>query len=742
MNVSEKTLERIIQVLLLAVIAIIPFIKLDSLFFPFVSGKAYIFRALVAVAFFFWVWLMLKGKEYRPDFKNILIAGIVLFFVAQLIVSFFGVDPMYSLFSSIERADGVLQYGFWAAYFLMLISVFRKEWHWKALFAVFVSVAVLLSAYSWVNTDTQTQLYGIFGNPAYFGAFLLFATGFALVAFERKWFHPEPLHYGLLAAAGIFVLTLVFTQIRGAYAGLAGGVFLFCLLAALFLRKENKRLAYGSMGILLLGLLTAGALFGAKDSAFVQETAILARVAEATHIWESSSVRERILNWNIALKAFAEKPAFGYGPENFGVAANKYYDYEIGKNEAWFDRAHNQALDTLATGGIVLFSFYVFWLAAAAFFVYKIAKRQKILGFLLASILFAYFIQGSFLFDTLPTYLGLFPFLAFVVWIVADEKRTGADDKKYNRSKDYNNYKRYPVLMLAGVLSLLIIYTTVLVPWKANAAALQFFGHMEAGLYRESIPYLEKSLEVNSPYTFWQVRKRMGWQLFSVLERTTEELDPEKAEEIGEVYDSLVPELEKFIEAKPTEPQIYFVLARTYRLGFEKLGKDDLGKAEMVLEKAFQYSDRRVEYYNEYAHTLLLQGKYEEAEDSVKDYIERTRFGGEFPFITLGNFYFVAERYGQALEQYEKAREIGFPLHEAMVPYSRYLVAAEQAEDYQKVIDIAQKRLEHIGPDADTYFNIAVGYLNMGEVEQGRKFLLEAIRLNPEYEQYRSFFSQ
>ena len=139
MHVSEKVLKITTQIFLLAVIVIIPFIKTDTLYFPFVSGKAYLLRFLVAIAFFFWVWLMLKGKEYRPNFKNILVAAIPLFFFAQVVASFFGVDPIYSLFSSIERADGALQYGFWGLYFLMIVSIFKKIGDWNILFSTFIN---------------------------------------------------------------------------------------------------------------------------------------------------------------------------------------------------------------------------------------------------------------------------------------------------------------------------------------------------------------------------------------------------------------------------------------------------------------------------------------------------------------------------------------------------------------------------------------------------------------------------
>jgi len=765
--ISAKTLKTITQILLLSVIAIVPFLKTTSLYFPYVSGKVYVFRLLVMLAFFFWVWGVVKVRLnsvqissssanlpnfYYPlwlPFKNILVAALLLFFLAQVFVSLFGVNPLLSFFSSIERADGVLQYGFWVLYFLLLISVFRKEQDWKMFFSVFVIAAVFLSAYSWLNYGSQVQLYGVFGNPAYFAAYLLFAIGFSLLILARHFFSSRFINSLFIIAAGFFVLTLIFTQIRGAYAGLAGGVFLFSLLSVLFLRgEEDKKLAIFCGIVLLLGVASTTLLFAAKETDFVKSRPLLSRVTEVTDVWGSASVRERFLNWNIALKAFKEKPVFGWGPENFGSAANKYYDYRIGRGEPWFDRAHNNPIEILATGGIVLFSFYLFWLAAVFYIIFKISKEKKILSFILASVFLAYFLQGFFLFDLLAVYLGLFPFLAFLVfeynsiYRIKREEPFGAAQGKQKKENNFGKKPSLYVLIPSAFFSLFVIYTACFIPYKANASALQFYALTENGFYKESKPFLEQAFDIKSPYTFWEVRKRAGWQFLSILEyRVNKEMEPEKIKEIEALYDFLTPELEKFIVNKPYEPQMYYVLARMYRFGFEKLGKDDLEKAEIVIRKGFNYSDLRVEYFNEFGQILLLQGKFEEAEKSVKDYVQRVNFYEYFPYVTLGHFYFVAGKYDLAMEQYDKARETGYKFYENSTEYSRYMTTAENLGEYQKIVNMAQEYLGRWGPDGDTYFNIAVGYFHLEEKEKTREFFLKAVELKKEYEEYRSLFA-
>ena len=742
-NMPVKILSIITKILLLSVIIITPFFKISSLYSPYVSGRVYLFRLLVMLAFFFWFWLFVKDKNYQPAFKNILVVAVLLLFLAQTLVSFFGVDPAFSLFSSISRSDGAFQYGFWALYFLIFISVFKKEKDWQAFFSVFLLASFLVSLFAWFGYPPDRELYGnFFGNPAYFGGFLVFSAGFSLLAFAKKIFGRALLNKLFLLLAAFFSVTLIFTQIRGALVGLAAGILLFCVLAVLFLRRENKKLAISCGIILLLGLLSTIILFSAKETAFVKNNRFLFRLTEITEFREIGSARERLLVWNIALRAFQEKPIFGWGPENFGSAFNKYYDWRVGEKEPWFDRVHNQTLEILTGGGILLFSFYLFWLAAVSYIIFRVAKERRILAFILSSVFLAYFLQGFFFFDVFATHLGLFPFLALLVYEYNLTKNGKNKAKTPPPIQHITDRKaKYEILIPAGIFSFFVIYAAVIAPYQANASAIQFYSFTEGGFYKEAKPFLEKSFFVKSPYAYWQVRKETGWQFLRILEDKIGETTAAKDfTAIEEIYNFITPELERFIKNRPSEPQMYYVLARIYRTGFEKLGKEDLAKAETVLKKALLQSDSRREYFDELRQVLSLERKFEEGEKLLQDYAKRAAPQDYFPYLALGHFYFDQEKYDLATEQYEKAKEAGYDFLQILAEYSRYMFSAEKTGHYQKIVDMAKRYLERRGPDADTYFNIAVGYLNLGDKEKAGEFFLKAVELNPKYKEQQMFF--
>lgn len=745
-------LTKLTRSLLFVTLAAPPFIVAKSLFFPFVSGKAYLFRLLVLLSFFVWIVLMIKQPRYRPNFKNLLVISTLLFLAGLIIAAFLGVDTSRSFFSNFERGDGVIQFGFWVLYFLMLISILKNKKDWQIFLGVFLTVALIISIYAWFNRQTQPSLYGVFGNPAYLAGFLIFAVGFTVVflkervSFGEKYF--PYLNFLLFPLILFFILTLIFTQIRGAYAGLGAGFVLLTILAFLFLRKEKKKLTICLSAISIVGLIFIGLIFVYRESDFVKSRPMLKRTTDIVEVWQTASVKERLLTWQTALKAFKDRPIFGWGPENFDAAFNKYYDYRVGLDEPWFDRVHNQSLQYLADGGLFLFSLYLFWLFSVFYLISKIFKKKKLLAAILASTYLAYLVQGLFLFDVFPIRLGLFTFFGFVYFsyqsIYSPEELSFSKDenKRKNRSDRFST-KTKLILVVAFCLVGFLICTTVWLPYKANSLALKYYAYLVNGRYEEAQSFLEQAVEINSPYTLFSIRKRGGWNFLTTLDNIDEETRKEDIESITKLYKFITPELEKAVNYHPFDAQIYFISGKVYRLGFEKLGQNDLDKAENILKKSLNYSQYRVEYFNELALVLVLEKKFEEAENLIHGYvenIEKTNPGDPFPYVTLGHLYFVEERYDLAMPQYQKAKGMGYEFWKNPIEYNRYLKTAEELKDYQKVVEICQEYLTNLGSDADAFFNLAVSYLELKDYQKAKEFFEKALELNSELEEYRIFF--
>jgi len=744
-------IEKITKFLILLALVMPPFIRADFLFFPFSSGKVLFFRFFLFLAFLGWVILMLRNREFRPR-VNILTIALILFLVGMLVVSFTGVSIMRSLFSNFERYDGTIQFSFFVLYFLMLISVFRSKKDWRILVGSFLLTALIISVHSWISQGEQTRLSGLFGNPSYLGAFLLIAIGFSAVGLEESFrdfsdfLGRKYVKVGLIVLILFFLITLFYTGTRGCYAGLAAAFGLIVVFSMFFFR-ENRKAVISLVSVIIILISFLSLIFVFSNHPFIRSHSNLKRIAELKNPTEISSVKERLSVWNIAIKGFKDKPIFGWGPENFEAVFNKYYDYKVGLSEPWFDKAHNQFLEVLATGGVFLFSLYLFLIFSVFYLIFKISKQKKLLAIILASTYFGYLVQGMFLFDTLHLYLALFPFLAFVSSeYERTYKETSSFKDKESRKGDVSVFSR----CLVGVVVLVVvslIYTTVWLPYEANALALSSLVAMREGDFKGAKEFFEKAVDYDTPFSFVPVRIRVSWDFFSGLTLIEEGASPEKIKpSLKELYHLFTSELEKVRVRYPYNSRMYYLLGALYNLGSEKLGMNDLDKAEDVFKQSLNYSDKRTDYYNEYAKALMAKKEYERAEELVKEYLKRT--GREDPTIlfTLGNINYRKGNYELTIEYYEKAREQGYDFLEMEGAYSRYLLSAQEIGDYQKIVDIAmaylKKNRDILRGDklANTYYNIALGYMKTGKNEKAKEYFYKALEIKEDYKKYKSIF--
>ncbi len=740
-------LSKITKLFLLSVIAIPPFIVSKSLFFPFITGKSYLFHLFVLIAFSLWMVLMAREPKYRPKLKNILVIAVSLLFIGLIIAGVSGVDPISSFFSNFERSAGIIQFGFWVLYFLMLISVLKTREDWQIFLSVFLIVGIFVSLGAWLHHKTQPRLSGTFGNPIYLAGFLLFAIGFATILLQEKTFlkrkfsYLKYLLYGLIL---FFFITLIFTETRGAYAGFGAGFALFSSLVFLFLRKEKKKLAIVSISVLTITLIFVGFIFINRESSFVRSHPLLKRATAVADIWKSESSKERLLTWQTAIEAFTNRPILGWGPENFQAAFNKHYNYRVGVVEPWFDRVHNQSLQYLVDGGILVFSLYLFLLFSAFYLVFKIFKKKRLLAITLASILLAYIIQGLFVFDVFVIYLGLFLLLAFIYFeyqsIYNPESEEWRRKEEVYKNKLLVNF----VLTVVFLLSFFLLLETVWLPYRANSLALKYYAYLLNGKYEISQSFLEEALSINSPYSRFPIKKRAGWNFWSALKRLKQEDIKKNIKPLTKVYNLVTSELEEGIKSHPFDSQSYYILGEIYSSGYEKLGKQDaLYKAETTFKKARNYSRYRIEYAEELSKILLLERKNKEAEDFIKNYVEdikKTNPGDPFPYVVLGTFYVSDKKYDLAMNAYEKAKKGGYKLWKDPSIFMYYLQAASNLKDYQKIVDVCQERLDNAGPNATTFFDLAVAYLKLGNKQKAKESFNKALELNSKLEKYKKFF--
>lgn len=267
----------------------------------------------------------------------------------------------------------------------------------------------------------------------------------------------------LLATYTILLATLTvalfFTQSRGPWLGLAGGLFTFIVLYAL--ARGARRVMLGAIALAIVASaflvvfnLPASPLEPLKQLPYVGR---LGRVFET----ESGTGRVRELIWQGALQlvlphqplwspttgddAFnALRPLIGYGPEAMYVAFNPFYPPELGRLEARNaspDRSHNETFDALVMTGLIGFGAYILLFATMFYFGLKwlgfvrtASERNTfialwLIGGALMSIVFGVWRGWHFIGVALPfgMIIGFFVFLVAIALRRSDAIALNAD---------------------------------------------------------------------------------------------------------------------------------------------------------------------------------------------------------------------------------------------------------------------------------------------------------------------------
>lgn len=213
-----------------------------------------------------------------------------------------------------------------------------------------------------------------------------------------------------LAAIGLFSLYILLkTGTRGAFLGLVAGILVVAVVN--FLTTKNKKIQFTLGGIFAGGLLLAMMFFATPQAPVWQKIPVFGRLINLNSAL--NDIKPRIWTWQSALKGFAEKPIAGWGAENFPDAFDKYYNPNHYGIESFFDRTHNIFLEYAITGGLLVL---IPWLAIFFYYYRRLQRHPKNFWYsIMFTIPIMHLVQGFFLFDTLPIYIGFFLFLVLAI---------------------------------------------------------------------------------------------------------------------------------------------------------------------------------------------------------------------------------------------------------------------------------------------------------------------------------------
>lgn len=584
---------------------IVPFIPLyvsGVLFFPYITGKAFVFRTIVEIVFAAWVLLAIYYKEYRPK-KTSLTWAIGIFIAVVTLATIFGVNPAKSFWSNYERMEGLIAYLHLFAYFLVLTHVFKKS-DWTIFFSLFLVAAIYENSYAFLQSrgfilspqGGFTRADGTIGNPTYLAAYLTFILGFALFLWldaKKVW---QRYLYGLMAAWTL--VTIYFTGTRGAVMGLGIGVFVFGVLYLVLKKTESHEELIRKeiiLAWLLVPIIILAGVFLAKDQPLVKNNPTLARLTSIS--LTERTVVSRFSIWSMSLRGVKERPILGWGPDNYSIVFSKHFQPELWRQEPWFDRSHNIVLDWLINAGVLGALFYFSIFAAAVYLIWNQFRKNNFSAekaILFFTLFVVYLAENFFVFDQIATYISFFAVLAYINSFSVAEAAVAVGE---SRGRDSRNWP-----IAAGVLSVLLVLVWYRVNYKPLQANLNLLGALAVqGNSPLAFDKFSKALDYN---TLGNQEIREQLTRFSMGAGGNPELSPDFRDKI---LRKGIEEAQKNVLENPLDSRPYLFLGTIYRaVGL-------LDQALEVFQKSLSLSPNKQQIHFEVADVYIQKGDYQSA---------------------------------------------------------------------------------------------------------------------------------
>lgn len=720
MSPTEKTLSYILKGGLL----LTPFLVLvvtRPLYFPFITGKNFIFRMLVEILAAVWVVAAVRFKNLRPRLSPLL--WTVTAFVAIMgLATIFSLSPYRSFWSNFERMEGYLGLLHFFLYFLLLISVFKSERDWRTFFYTSLGVSVIISIYSVLQLAGKldihqggTRVDATLGNATYLAAYLLFHLFFAI------WFFLNSRNLGAkIAFAGIFILEsfiLYHTATRGALLGFLGGLVVLSLILAFSAKGRSRQWSLAVLGVLVLIPVV---FFLARHTSLVKKSPVLSRFSAIS--LQETTTQSRFTIWGMALKGWQNRPILGWGQDSFLYVFSKYYDPSLWRQEPWFDRAHNIFLDWLTAGGILGLASYLSIYAAAVWILWNLFRKGvvgRVSFAVLTSLAAAHFFQNIFVFDNLTSYLLFFGVLGYI-----HSAEHFEEDRHHphpaNRSSPSHAGLEVGLAVVAGAALILMLYFANIKPMATAASILDGLRingeHAPAGRVDAVIAAFKEGLDLNTFGTM-EVREQISQAAAFILR------DPAIATQDKAKYiEFAIGEMEKQVKDFPSDMRAKAFLATIYSSAGRS--QDAIG----ILSEAFKVSDRRPQFYFIAGEAYLNANQPDKAAEVMRRAYE---LAPDYPeaVANLATVLILAKKDKEVEGLFMK--HFGAPI----VFSERYAQAYIQAGRADKALAIWKKIVEGNPGDAQSHANLGSVYFQAGDKASAIQEFEEAIRLEPKFKE-------
>ncbi|MGB2762423.1 MAG: O-antigen ligase family protein, partial [Minisyncoccales bacterium] len=330
----------------------LPLLNLPPWFSPPDWGKTIVFRIILSLMIFLFIWQILSQKannNLSVIIQNVLhkkskvfwgfwllIALLWVYFLATL----FSQDPAFSFWGSPYRSGGFLNFAFYIIFAILAFLILRKSnwqkiWDFSIVIGIFVSVVAIFQQFGLFSKTIipyEGRMPSTIGGPIFLGLYLLLLLFPALFFGIKEKYLGKKFFY--LFSLLLFLYIILITGSRAVYVGLLIGILYFIFFyPKKLISPPHQKFWCGGLLKIFAGVLLFSTIYGIycvntapeKIPQSIQENRIFQAISPRLSI-DLAIQDPRFSGWQVSFEAIKEKPILGYGPENFSIGFDKYYD--------------------------------------------------------------------------------------------------------------------------------------------------------------------------------------------------------------------------------------------------------------------------------------------------------------------------------------------------------------------------------------------------------------------------------
>lgn len=589
--------------------------------------KAVSFQTMTTFAFLGWLVLAWGDRRYRPDWKNPVVIGVLVYIVALLVTLPFSLTPYRSFWSTYVRMTSTVNQLHFAAWFLVLASVFRGRpgtdkptawdaWEpilkWTTLVALVVDGIGLLM---WVGNPDQ-RIISTIGNALYLGCYLVAHFFIALAIAARS--ENKAARASYIAVAILHAVVIFSTASRSAALAMAIGLVMGAIYLVAERLQGKKRLIFGASALLLTAGLIGSILWLRSPNVRPWAENNLPFFARRLALMDFGADRAAL--WSVAAEAIKERPLAGWGMENYGIAFNKYYQ-PAGRDkvlaEPWYDRAHNQYLDVFVANGAIGFAAYVGLVLAVLWGFWRgsrsLESPEERMAVMVMGISFATLaIELGSMFDVIMSAV----FWYFIVAFAASASHRPEDPKP-----DLPPARPMPA-MLAQLLLIIAVVLVVKIDWlpffDMRTAVKSYYVSLDRA--EDAYKYAKSALATYR-YTTPDIRQNQSEIARSQMGVAQ---DPNLRERIRPMAELLVAEMDKQVAERPMDYKVPLMAAYTWRAYSVYDREKGLNRAEELAKMDIALNPQRSEAYEELVEIDIIRGDLDKALEHTNEARQRS----------------------------------------------------------------------------------------------------------------------